>query len=108
MHWVILSAKYGFIDPDYVLPGPYNVTFKRLSTVPVGVATLQEQVRAQGLDHYERVIGLGGKDYRMIVDQAFSGLPPRLDFPFAGLKVGLAMQGAKRAIATATLLPNVR
>ena len=25
-YWVILSAKYGFIPPDYLIPGPYNVT----------------------------------------------------------------------------------
>jgi hypothetical protein len=22
-HWVILSAKYGFIDPDFSIPGSY-------------------------------------------------------------------------------------
>src|SRR4051794_17641224 len=25
--WVILSAKYGFIDPAFVIPGPYDTTF---------------------------------------------------------------------------------
>ena len=24
--WVILSAKYGFIRPDFQIPGPYNVS----------------------------------------------------------------------------------
>ena len=26
--WVILSAKYGFIDLDFVIPENYDVTFK--------------------------------------------------------------------------------
>jgi hypothetical protein len=30
--WVILSAKYGFISPDFLIPGPYNVTFKKHAT----------------------------------------------------------------------------
>src|SRR3990172_7019090 len=38
---VILSAKYGLISPDFVIPGPYNVTFKNLSTRPIDVRTLR-------------------------------------------------------------------
>jgi len=30
--WVILSAKYGFIWPNFVLPGAYEITFKRKSS----------------------------------------------------------------------------
>ena len=33
--WVILSAKYGFIRPDFQIPGPYNVSFKDPATKPV-------------------------------------------------------------------------
>lgn len=48
--WVILSAKYGFIQPTFLLPGPYNVTFKKKSTGPVSHAVLKEQVREQKLE----------------------------------------------------------
>jgi len=27
--WVILSAKYGFLNPEDTIEGTYNVTFKR-------------------------------------------------------------------------------
>src|SRR5439155_5061255 len=27
--WLILSAKYGFLKPSFVIPGAYEVTFKR-------------------------------------------------------------------------------
>ena len=35
--WLILSAKYGFIDPESMVPGPYNVTFKRKATAPIAI-----------------------------------------------------------------------
>ncbi len=97
--WVILSAKYGFIPPDFAIPGPYNVTFKQPSTHPVDVATLHDQIQAQQLDTFDSIIGLGGKDYRGIVEHAFAGTSVRLHFPFAGLKLGLAMRAANEAIA---------
>ena len=28
-YWVILSAKYGLITPEFKIPGPYNITFKK-------------------------------------------------------------------------------
>jgi hypothetical protein len=66
--WVILSAKYGFIDPQFMMPGPYNVTFKRKSTDPISVTKLRDQVRQQGLDRFSNVIGLGGKEYRQVIE----------------------------------------
>lgn len=105
-HWIILSAKYGFIAPDFVIPGPYNVTFKRVSTGPVAVVTLQDQIRAQQLNRFATVVGLGGKEYRAMVQQAFAGQPVSLCFPFAGLSIGLAMQAVKRAVASNDLQPR--
>ena len=101
-----MNPKYGFIPPDYLLPGPYNVTFKQRSTNPVEVATLREQVRTQHLDRFETAIGLGGKEYRAMVEQAFAGTGTELIFPFAGLPLGLGMQAAKRAIASGMLTPT--
>ena len=60
--WVILSAKYGFIDPQFMMPGPYNVTFKRKYTDPISVTKLRDQVRQQGLDCFSNVIGLGARN----------------------------------------------
>lgn len=97
--WVILSAKYGFIAPDFRIPGPYNVTFKCLSTGPVSEKTLQGQVRKLHLDRFTDVIGFGGREYRRAIESAFDGTSVRLHFPFAGLPIGKAMQAIKRAIA---------
>jgi hypothetical protein len=96
-HWVILSALYGLIEPSFPIPGPYNVTFKVPATNPIGVATLREQIRQQGLDQFSRIVGLGGKEYRTRLAEAFAPSGRVVEFPFAGLPIGRAMQAIKRA-----------
>lgn len=96
--WVILSAKYGFLRPADVVPGPYEVTFKSPRTHPIGFDALRDQVRRMSLDRYSVVIGLGGKEYRAAIEAAFTGTPTALRFPFAGLPIGKAMAAAKQAI----------
>jgi hypothetical protein len=48
---------------------------------------------------FEVLIGLGGHDYRNIVEAAFADTPTRRHYPFAGLTLGKAMQAEKRVIA---------
>jgi hypothetical protein len=95
--WVILSAKYGFIPPDYVLPGPYNITFKKRATGPVGLGKLIDQIREQQLHRARRLIGLGGKEYQTMIEAAFARFGVAVEFPFAVLSIGRAMQAVKRA-----------
>jgi len=97
--WVVLSAKYGFISPDFMIPGPYNVTFKRKDPSPVGVATLREQVQRQRLMEFNPIIALGGKEYQRAVRAAFEPWSVKIVAPFAGLPIGKTMQAVKRAIA---------
>ncbi len=98
--WVILSARYAFIPPDYPIPGPYNVTFKSTSTEPVKAGLLRKQVKEQGLDGFDTMVGLGGKEYRAMVEDAFAGTRVSLRFPFAGLPIGKALQAVKQAVGT--------
>nr|WP_235935041.1 DUF6884 domain-containing protein [Candidatus Laterigemmans baculatus] len=93
--WVILSAKYGFLPPDFLIPGPYEVTFAQRSSGPVGMETLRQQVQQQHLDQFRTIIGLGGKEYRAAIEAAFSDTAADLQFPFAGLPIGKAMQATK-------------
>jgi hypothetical protein len=95
--WVVLSAKYGFVRPTDIIPGPYNTTFKRKSSNPIGIAALREQIPAMGLDRYTDVIGLGGKEYREAIEAAFHRTLVSLTFPFAGMPIGKAMGATKRA-----------
>jgi hypothetical protein len=103
--WVILSAQYGFIAPEFMIPGPYNVTFKRRDTNPISVAELMEQIEQQRLQDFPSIIGLGGKDYRARMEQAFRPFGCCVAFPFSGLPIGLAMQATKRAIESGKSCP---
>jgi hypothetical protein len=98
-HWLILSAKYGLIAPDFLIPEPYNVTFKDPRTGPVAVATLREQVEEQQLSRFDPIIVLGGMEYQLAARAAFTTNSWRLHTPFAGLPIGKAMQATNRAIA---------
>ena len=51
--YVILSAKYGFLFPDKVIPENYNVTFKDPSTNPITIEELRRQAKEKGLMKYE-------------------------------------------------------
>ena len=41
--WMILSAKCELIAPSFVIPGAYNVTFKRPSTHPIAASDVAKQ-----------------------------------------------------------------
>ncbi len=98
--WVILSAKCGFVSPDFLIPGPYNVTFKKRATNPLGLTMLIAQIKELRLDEAPKVIGLGGKEYRAMIERAFAPLDCSPVFPFSGLPIGLAMQATKNAFQT--------
>lgn len=96
--WVILSAKYGFINPNFEIPEPYNVTFKKKSTNPVSSLILVEQIKNLKLNKFDLVVGLGGKEYRDMIKQAFEKYNIQVIFPFAGLPLGIGMQAIRKAI----------
>jgi hypothetical protein len=95
---VILSAKYGFIKPDFIIPEPYEVTFNRKSSGPITDEALTKQMRAMRLNQYSEVIGLGGAAYRKRIEKVFEDTAVSLNFPFAGLAVGKAMQAINQEI----------
>lgn len=96
--WVILSAKYGLVEPAFMIPCPYEVSFKDPKINPIDLEELQSQVERLELHRYGVIVGLGGKEYRKAIVTAFDQYPLQLEFPFAGLPIGKMMQATKRAI----------
>lgn len=95
--WMILSAKYGFMPPDFVIDGPYNVTFRRKKTNPISVDDLADQVVRLQLDRFENIVVLGGRKYAEMVRTAFRGR--EVTDPLKGCKGnGIMMGRLKRAI----------
>jgi hypothetical protein len=95
--WVVLSAWYGFIAPEFIIPVPYEVSFKHPATGPIAFDRLRQQVREQQLGRYRVIVGLGGKEYRAAIEAAFADSSARLVFPFAVLPWGKSLQATKGA-----------
>lgn len=93
------SAKYGFIRPDFIINGSYNVTFKdRSSREVITIKDLRKQIEQMGLDKYKEIIVLGGKDYADKVKSAFSNKDIRIREPVKGLPIGKRIKKVKEAV----------
>lgn len=68
--WVILSAKYGFIDPGFVIPTNYSVSFYEQTAI--SNTQLTTQVLEAGLFRFKDAGILGSSEYWTRVRSAFS------------------------------------
>ena len=97
--WCILSAKYGFLLPDDVTPGPYNVSFNDRKTNPISLKNLSKQTEQKKIDKYKNVVVLGGKNYVEIAKQVFIG--KTVLKPLSGCKgIGYMMKKLNDAITS--------
>ena len=95
--YVILSAKYGFLLPDEIVPENYNVTFNDPKTNPITVEELRKQAERKGLTNYDEIVVLAGSNYVEIVKKVFTG--KRVITPLRGLGgMGSMMSAMKKAI----------
>jgi len=95
--YVILSAKYGFLFPDEVIPENYNVTFNDPKTNPISVEELRKQAERKGLMKYDEIVVVAGSEYVKIVKKVFAG--KRIITPLKGLGgMGSMISAMKRAI----------
>lgn len=96
--WCILSAKHGFLWPDDIVPGHYNVSFKDRKTIPIDFQHLSIQVREKELDRFSTIVVLGGKQYVRAAEYAFADKPvlaPLSDCKGIGYMMG-KLSGALR------------
>ena len=80
--WCILSAKYGFVFPDELIPESYNVSFNDRRSNPISAVELCKQAQEKGLLEYDRIVVMGGANYRQMMAIVFKG--KQLDFPLQG------------------------
>lgn len=83
--WVVLSAKHGFLRPDDLVPGWYDVTFNRPGPEVVDLETLRRQLREKDLERFDDVVVLAGRIYADVVRRAFEPLGARVRAPLEGL-----------------------
>lgn len=99
--WCILSAKYGFLFPDELVTGPYNVSFNDRKTNPITTKELFAQVKEKELDNYERIVILGGKNYVEMANEVFSSkeiFSPLSDCKGIGYMMGKLNGSIKRGV----------
>jgi hypothetical protein len=89
-HWMVLSAKYGFLEPDTKIE-KYNVSFKKKKTNPITCEELKKQVIHMRLDRFDEIIVLGGKEYLQATEEAFRDMDCTISAPFKGLPIGKRM-----------------
>ncbi|MCP3764598.1 hypothetical protein NLX67_19850 [Domibacillus sp. A3M-37] len=70
-HWVILSAKHGFLFPQDMIHSNYNVAFNSKSPEIISIDKLKQQIPEKKLADFDELVVLGGKKYRKVVEQAF-------------------------------------
>jgi len=99
--WCILSAKYGFLFPDDIVPGPYDVSFNKLKTNPITIRELSAQATEKALHDYNKIVVLGGKNYIEIVKEVFSAkkvIAPLGDCKGIGYMMGKLNDAIKRGV----------
>lgn len=101
--WVILSAKFGFIPPNFPIHQGYDVTFKRKSTQPISLSLLRKQALDLRLQEFDLIICLGGAVYSGVVRRVFD--TGQVVFPFEGLSIGRTLRATKAAVVAGEPLP---
>jgi len=71
--WCIISAKHGFLFPEDVVPGPYDATFSKPKTNPITLEQLKAQAAKKGLEKYQKIAVIAGKEYAGRVQTIFHG-----------------------------------
>jgi hypothetical protein len=99
--YYILSAKYGFLHPDDIIPENYDVSFKKPQTNPISIQELKIVAAKKGISNPSCIIIVADKDYSDIVHSVFTNR--KIEEPFQGFKGSvLMMQMLDIAISSGT------
>ncbi|WP_068775312.1 DUF6884 domain-containing protein [Paenibacillus sp. FJAT-26967] len=82
--WVILSGKAGFLLPDDVVPGNYDVSFGTSHPDLISLPELYKQSIEKDLQKYEEIIVLAGKKFIPVMDYLF--VRQNVVFPLNGCR----------------------
>lgn len=83
---VILSAKYGFLDPWDRIPQTYDVTFSRPNDPFIGMDELKEQAKKKGLLEFSSITAIGNSHYQKRICEALSNPKTKIHLPADNVK----------------------
>ncbi|MBB6448094.1 hypothetical protein HNR44_000043 [Geomicrobium halophilum] len=97
-HWVILSAKHGYLQAEDTVSSPYNLSFSHKSDEIISIRRLSEQIKDKELDQFQLLVVLTGRKYKPIVEKSF-GTGYEIQMPLLGSRgIGEMQQKLKRAL----------
>jgi len=96
--WFILSAKYGFINPDFVIPNNYDVKLKNSKDQTAFIGKLKKQAEELGIKNYNQIIVLTGKEYYHVIKVALEDFGLEINNPLEGLGIGNRQKIIKNAL----------
>ena len=93
--WLILSGKYGIIEPDFILHGDYNM---KLISSNEFKNMVNEQLRNIISEGFTKIISLCGKRYTQFLENVFSSCDLKIYAPLEGLTIGVRQEKIKRCL----------
>ncbi|MFC3800958.1 DUF6884 domain-containing protein [Cohnella sp. GCM10012308] len=97
-HWVILSAKHGFLFPDDIVEAPYDVSFVKPSAQMITIDALLKQAKDKSLSEFSEITVLGGQHYTSRIKRIFTE-GQALHFPLSDCKgIGYMLQRLSNAL----------
>lgn len=97
--YYILSAKYGFLHPNDIVPENYDVSFNKPKTNPISIQELIEVANKKGILDADCIVIVAGAEYskkaRLVFPQGV------ILEPLKGCKgIGFMMQRINKAISS--------
>jgi len=80
--WLIFSAKYGLIQPDFVIPANYDVSFDKNSNKTADLSLITQQMKFYQVHNFKKVYSFCGSNYNKILRDAFVLFNKSIENPF--------------------------
>ncbi|PFM98711.1 MULTISPECIES: DUF6884 domain-containing protein [Bacillus cereus group] len=105
-HWVILSAKHGFLRPDDIVQENYDLAFDSKSDEIIHIDELKKQMVDKGLLKFDEIILLAGKKHRKVVTKLYP--EETISYPLEGCTgIGYMLQRLKVAVEMDKEIQNI-
>ncbi|MBC6973270.1 hypothetical protein H9I32_13065 [Bacillus sp. Xin] len=105
-HWVILSAKHGFLRPTDIVQENYDLAFDSKSDEIIHIDELKKQMVDKGLLKFDEIVLLAGKKHKKVVTKLYP--EEMISYPLEGCTgIGYMLQRLKVAVETDTEIKNI-
>ncbi|MGG3521616.1 DUF6884 domain-containing protein [Bacillus pseudomycoides] len=96
-HWVILSAKHGFLLPTDIVEKNYDLAFNSKSNEIISMEQLKRQMIEKKLLDFNEIVLLAGKKHKKVVTKLYP--EEMISYPLEGCKgIGYMLQRLKWAV----------